>query len=148
MKKVCPICGFNGENMWRDGKYYCASCGSEIEATQPDAPTNTPKASNEMVINATCPICKNTANNTFKDGKAHCALCGTSFDLVQPGYNGMPNTGFSPNYPINTARIAELEKARSKKVGWGIVWLIIFWPVSIYFFYQAYQLNEEIKRLK
>ena len=144
MKKTCPICGFNGENMWRDGKYYCASCGSEIEATQPDAPAAAAPQFTETTINAICPVCKNASNNTFKDGKAHCSLCGTSFDLVQTTYNPTPVN----NYLANSARIAELEKSRSKKVGWGVVWLIFFWPVSIYFFYQAYQLNEEIKRLR
>ena len=38
MNKICPICGHSGEVTWRDGKYYCAMCGHEIDETTPNVP--------------------------------------------------------------------------------------------------------------
>ena len=35
MIKKCNICGHTGELTWRDGKYYCAMCGTEIAETDP-----------------------------------------------------------------------------------------------------------------
>ena len=155
MNKVCKVCGYKSENVWRDGKYYCAACGSEIDMTQPDndvpqqgnndlAPqTGNTYAADEVVINAVCPICKNASNNTLRNGKGHCALCGTSFDLAQ-AYNPQPSVNVQD---VNRAKRAELEQKKNKKMILGIVFLFIFWPVSIIFFYEMYQISKEISNL-
>lgn len=145
MNKICKICGHNGENAWRDGKYYCASCGCEVDVTQYDSNIKI-ESSAEAVINAVCPICKNAKNNTLKNGKCHCVLCGTSFDINQQVYNPHSNiTAQNTNYV--EARRVELKKKMNNKLLWGIVWLFIFWPVSIYHFYKMYQIWQEISKL-
>lgn len=145
MNKICKVCGHNGENVWKDGKYFCASCGSEVDVTQQDSNTNG-GSSTEVVINAVCPICKNANNNTLRDGKCHCALCGTSFDFNQQSYNTQSNIN-AQNANYIAARRAELEKQKNNKMVWGIVWLFFFWPVSIYHFYKMYQISQEISKL-
>ena len=142
MNKKCTICGYSGENVWRDGKYYCATCGSEIDVTQKDNNANT-ASSEGMTVNAECPICKNDKNNILQDGKCRCSLCGTSFDYHQTVQSNCEPT----NTFFTDARRAELEKQKNNKLIWGIVWLILCWPVSIYFFYKMYQLSQEISKL-
>lgn len=144
MNKICKVCGHNGENVWRDGKYYCASCGSELDVTQQDSNTNEGRSS-EVMINAVCPICKNANNNTLKNGRCHCALCGTSFDINQQAFT--PPNATVPNNNDIAARRAELEKQKNSKLIWGIVWIFLCWPVSIYFFYKMYQISQEISKL-
>jgi uncharacterized membrane protein YvbJ len=145
MNKICKICGHNGENIWRDGKYYCAACGSEVDGTRQDSNTNG-SSSTETIINAVCPICKNANNNTLRDDKCHCALCGTLFDFNQQAYNPQSDiTAQNANY-IATKR-EELEKKKNNKLVWGIVWLFLFWPVSIYHFCKMYQISQEISNL-
>lgn len=144
MNKICKICGYQGENMWRDGKYYCATCGSEIDVTVPTPSPVSNTAHTSNAANAICPICKNADGNTMSDGKYHCAICGTTFDLPRQAYSYQPITGFSNN----TARLAELEKEKSHRLGWGIFWLIFFWPVSIYHFVKLYEVSKEISKLK
>ena len=41
----------------------------------------------------------------------------------------------------------ELEKQKNNKLIWGIVWLFLFWPVSIYHFCKMYQISQEISKL-
>lgn len=140
MNKICKVCGHNGKNVWRENKYYCASCGSEIDVTQPDPPQN------DVIINIACPVCKNASNNTIKNGKCHCSLCGTEFNpqtVVQPTYNS--NTQNVPAY--NNARRQQLEKEKNKRLVWGCVFLFLFWPVSVYHFYKMYQVSQEISKL-
>ena len=143
MNKICKICGYNSENVWRDGKYYCASCGNEVDVTQADSNNYNISSSSsvEVAINVTCPICKNANNNTLRNGKCHCALCGSAFDITQQVNIAEPNAD-------NIAgRREELEKQRNRKLIWGIVWLILFWPVSIYHFCKMYQISKEISKL-
>ena len=145
MKKICHICGHDGENVWRDGKYYCAFCGSQIDVTRQDSNTNGGDTA-EVVVSAVCPICKNADNNTLKNGKCRCALCGTTFGLNQKTNETQASaTSFDTDY--KAARRAELEKQKNKKLVWGIVWLLLFWPVSIYFFYKVYQITQEQSKL-
>lgn len=145
MNKVCKICGHNGENVWRDGKYYCAACGSEVDVTQQDSNTNG-GSSTEVVIDVVCPVCKNANNNTFRDGNCHCVLCGTSFGFNQQAYNPQSNIP-TPNANYMAARRAELEKKKHDRLVWGIVWLALCWPVAIYHFYKMKQISQEIARL-
>lgn len=145
MNKICKVCGHNGENVWRDGKYYCALCGSEIDVTQRDSNTNG-APSTEVAINVVCPICKNASNNTLRDGKCRCALCGTSFNVNQQAYDPQSNMS-ALNVGCIAERRADLEKQKNNKMLWGIVWLFIFWPVSVYHFYKMYQISKEISSL-
>lgn len=146
MNKTCTKCGYRGENVWRDGKYYCAICESEIDVTQQDFQTN--GTTSETPINATCPICRNATNNTLRSGKCHCALCGTDFDLTQQAYRPEPNaTVIGANTRYSSAKRAELESEKNRRLMWGIVFLFFFWPVSIYHFYKMYQVSQEISKL-
>lgn len=148
MNKTCKVCGHTGENVWRDNKYYCAACGSEIDVTQPDPPqVSASPDQNAVILNIPCPVCKNAANNTIKDGKCRCSLCGTTFNpqvVSQPAYQ---NSAIQTTNP-NNARIQELEKEKSSRLTWGIVFLFLFWPVSVYHFYKMYQISQEIASLK
>lgn len=161
MIKRCGICSHVGELTWRDGKYYCAMCGSEIAETEPVTQTQYQAQPRSVVTtsNVMCPICRNKDNNLFDGMKYRCALCGTSFDLQQTpppqqqyqyqqqGYQQPYNNG-APYYNVNSQRYAALKKDKDKKVTLGIVFIFLFWPASIYFFYKAYQLNEEMKMLR
>ncbi len=40
-----------------------------------------------------------------------------------------------------------LEKDKNKNIIIGVVFVICFWPVSIYFFYKAYQISKELEKL-
>jgi len=149
MVKICGICGHKGELTWRDGKYYCAMCGSEIADTQPVVqPQST---NNAYVSNAECPICKNAANNTYQNGKYHCAMCGTWFELRQPTYEPQHNTynSYSGNYSgsayLRSQRYNDLKKEKSKNFGLGVLFIFLFWPVSIYFFYKYYKVKKEMQ---
>ena len=42
----------------------------------------------------------------------------------------------------------ELERDRNGNLFWGVVWLILFWPISIYFFVKALLLQRDIFSLK
>ena len=41
----------------------------------------------------------------------------------------------------------ELQKQKDKKILWGIIFLILFWPIGVYNLYKAYQISKEIERL-
>ena len=138
MVKTCSVCNHTGELTWRDGKYYCAMCGSEVSET---APTVQPQQ-NLTVSDVTCPICKNGENNIFDGKKYRCALCGTSFDRPREEY-----TPTSFTYTGNTQRVQELKKQRDKNLILGLVFVFLFWPVSIYFFYKFYKIGNELKAL-
>lgn len=138
MVKTCSVCNHTGELTWRDGKYYCAMCGSEVSET---APTAQPQQ-NLTVSDVTCPICKNGENNIFDGKKYRCALCGTSFDRPREEY-----TPTSFTYTGNTQRVQELKKQRDKNLILGLVFVFLFWPVSIYFFYKFYKIGNELKAL-
>lgn len=141
MIKTCHTCHHTGELTWRDGKYYCAMCGTEISETEPQVqPQRT-----AVVNNATCPICKNRDNNIFDGTKYRCSLCGTPFDLQQPVQTPNYNQ-YNTNYGYSN-RAKELKKEKDKNVGLGILFVFLFWPVAVYFFYKAYKLHNEIKEL-
>lgn len=147
MKKVCTICGHNGELVWRDGKYYCASCGCEIEVTQQDVNTNAASA-DVVYVKAACPICKNAVNNTASGGKCHCSLCGSSFVVSgQSADDDYDDTEDSFESSQREARKIKLKQERDSKIVWAVVWLVLFWPVSIYYFWKIFQLSQEIDKL-
>ncbi|MBE6632267.1 MAG: hypothetical protein E7623_06150 [Ruminococcaceae bacterium] len=164
MSKECKICGYSGPTVMRNGKCCCGACGTEVPV-EPQVNFNssfsssntfsgggfssgapqTPQA-NDVPINATCPICKNSNGNTLKDGKAHCSLCGSSFDFAQPVFDPMGSYSSSPNF--NAKKIEELEREKSNKITWGIIFIILFWPIGVYNFYKAYKISQEIENLK
>ena len=55
-----------------------------------------------------------------------------------------PSYGYGYNYN-NSAHIQELQKQKDRKIVTGIVFLFLFWPASVYFFYKAHKINQEIK---
>lgn len=79
MIKKCPICHHIGELIWRDGKYHCAECDSEVSESVPLILPQQDTVVNDVI----CPICKNGENNLFDGTKYRCALCGTPFELHQ-----------------------------------------------------------------
>lgn len=142
MKKICPICGHDGEAVLRAGRYYCEICSTEIAVSQQGGSSNN-NSSISVCVEAVCPVCTNDENNILKDGKCICSLCGTiipSRNEYQPEFAMSSNFGYS-------AQREELEKKKKKRLIWGIVWLVICWPVAIYHFYKMNQISEEIKRL-
>lgn len=146
MVKTCHICGHSGELTWRDGKYYCAMCGTHIEETQYEpqpqhtAPAPTP------VYDVECPICRNRSNNAYENGRYRCSLCGTRFDPNEPEQTPIYQaTGYYPK--TETYQVKELKKQKDKYVILGIVFICIFWPVGVYFLYKAYQTSKELKAL-
>lgn len=141
MIKTCNTCHHTGELTWRDGKYYCAMCGSEVAETEP---TVQPQRAT-TVNNATCPICKNRDNNLFDGGKYRCSLCGTPFELQQEYHEPTYNQSGAGNN--RSQYVADLKKQKEKNIVIGVVLVFIFWPVSIYFFYKAYKNHEELKSL-
>ena len=149
MNKICSVCGFSGENVWRDGKYFCASCGSEIDMTAPDS---APK-SDSVVVNAECPICKNREGNVVRGGKCYCALCASEIDLAAQNQRSSYGNSYSESYgrpfsyDAKSARKKELEKKRNGHLVWAIVWVFLCWPVSIYFFYKLYQDSQELSKI-
>lgn len=96
MIKECPICHHIGELTWRDGKYHCDECDSEVSES---VPLILPQQ-DTVVNNVLCPICKNGENNLFDGKKYRCALCGTPFEwpkeVQAPSYaqdTGIKNAG-------------------------------------------------------
>ena len=149
MNKICPICGHSGEVTWRDGKYYCAMCGHEIDETTPNVPDAPQVPMGAIAVDVTCPICKNSNGNTMQGGKCVCSLCGTTFDMPrisssEPEQHNSYNSGYS----YSQSRLKELESDKNKKTIWGIVCVFLFWPASIYFFYKAYKIGQEIKSIR
>ena len=150
MIKKCHICAHVGELTWRDGKYYCAMCGSEIAETEPQYQAVVQPQQAAPIANAVCPICKNSEGNQFVDPQYRCKLCGTMFNLGDEYYipqqnPAAPNYGYNYSSTYNSAYIQELQKKKDRKIVTGIVFLFLFWPASIYFFVQAHKLGKEIK---
>lgn len=86
-----------------------------------------------------CPVCENEENNTYSDGKFHCSLCGTSFN---PGEYEHASRPVASNYQSSRGGVSsnKAENGEQKKfVILGIVFLFLFWPASIYFFYKAHK---------
>lgn len=154
MMNRCKICGAGGDPVWRDGRSYCASCGSMMETApmpvNPVVQTVQPVITQSAAVRAVCPICKNADNNGLRNGRYVCALCATEFDFQQPQYQQV-SVQQSPYQDLtrlhNTARREELEKQRNRKVIWGIVWIFLFWPIALYQFYRAYQISQELSNL-
>ena len=131
MIKKCNVCGHTGELTWRDGKYHCAACDSEISETEPAVQKST------VVNNATCPICKNRENNLFDGNRYRCALCGTDFDMYQAAET-QTNTTVSNNGDIAQKAVDGFKK-KDPNLILGIIFIFLFWPLAIYFFYKFYQ---------
>lgn len=142
MIKKCPVCGHTGELTWRDGKYHCAVCDSEVSETEPQVqPIN-----NTTVNNVTCPVCKNKENNQFDGSKYRCALCGTPF-VPQQVPQTQSYAQFSHVNTQNAQRVQELQKQKTRNLVLGILFIWLFWPASIYFFYKFNQIGKELKAL-
>ena len=149
MTKKCNVCSYVGELTWRDGKYYCAMCGSEIAETDPVVqaqPQMQQSRPTVVVNNVNCPICKNAANNQFDGTHYRCSLCGTSFDLQQAQAQQYGQFHSVHNRSQSQA-VQELKKQKDRNMVIGIVFVFLFWPVAIYFFYKAYQINKELRDL-
>lgn len=150
MIKKCNICGHVGELTWRDGKYYCTMCCSEVAEDEPQY--TAPAQTSVPAYNVVCPICKNDQNNMPSGSQYRCALCGTIFDAgqeyeyIQPATNAASygNTGYNNKAQL----LQELHKQKDKKTLYGIICLFLFWPASIYFFYKANQINKQINQLQ
>ncbi len=154
MEVKCKVCGASAEPTWRDGKYHCAYCDSIIELTQQDFSTQASKQDTSKVtgagdvkIQATCPICRNTENNVLRDGHCYCAMCGMKFDFSQPVYTPPPASSSQGSSPLYSARRDELEKEKNNRIMWGIIFIFLFWPVSVYHFYKVYQITQELSKL-
>lgn len=149
MVKKCNICSYVGELTWRDGKYYCAMCGSEIAETDPvvQAQPQVQTRSTVVVNNVNCPICKNAANNQFDGEHYRCSLCGTTFDLQQAAQSQQYGQFTGETYHSRSGKIEELKKQKDRNIVIGVVCVFLFWPASIYFFYKAYQTNKELKAM-
>ena len=148
MIKKCNVCSHIGELTWRDGNYYCAMCGSKVEETQPQVQVQAPVQPTVVAANVVCPICRNKENNQFDGSQYRCSMCGTSFDLQQAAqaqqyeYSPQQFNGFASKQKID-----ELKKQKDRKILIGIVCVFLFWPASIYFFYKAYKIHQELKEL-
>lgn len=149
----CNICGAAGDPVWREGRSYCASCGSVMETApmyaEPVMPTQ-PVIAQSTAVRPVCPICKNADNNGMRNGRYVCALCATEFDFRQPQYQQtyvQPSAYQDLTQLHSSARRGELEKKRNRKVVWGIVWIFLFWPIAVYQFYRAYQISQELSKL-
>ena len=157
MVKICSQCGYTGEPTWRDGNYYCPTCGAVIDMTTPSPQPAAPQpVAPATPINAVCPICRNANGNTLVNGKCRCGMCGTLIDYVAPtpqyqqGYAapGQYQQGYAPqNTMYLQQRRQQLEAEKNKRVLWGIVWFLLIWPVGVYHFYKYYKANEELKKL-
>jgi ribosomal protein S27E len=153
MNKTCKICGYSGENVWRDNKYYCAACGQEIDVTEYDPHAldekedtfdkSSTSANSSNFINVTCPVCMNAENNTFENGKCHCSLCGTTFD-VNEAHNRSTGGGSRTTYSAD--EIAALENEVNQNLGCGVICIFLFWPLAIYFFIKWHNAKKELER--
>lgn len=142
MIKKCSVCGHTGELTWRDGKYHCAVCDSEVSEKEPQVQLRNDAAT----YNAVCPICKNKENNLFDGSKYRCALCGTPFDLPKV-VQTQSYKQFSYVNDNDAQKVKELKKQKNRNLVLGILFIWLFWPVSIYFFYKFNQIGKELKAL-
>lgn len=101
MIKKCRACDYTGELTWRDGKYYCTKCDSEVTETEPDVQ---PKQS-KTVNNVTCPICKNRENNLFDGTSYRCSLCEALFD---------PNQKNEVSYDLSNTKPGQTQKKKTR----------------------------------
>ena len=58
------------------------------------------------------------------------------------------NAGSSVSVTADPKVIKELKKKRNNNIALGILFIYLFWPVSIYFFVKAHKRNKELKQLK
>lgn len=142
MIKKCPACDHTGELTWRDGKYHCAVCDSVVPENEPQVLVR----HDPITANAICPVCKNKENNQFDGSRYRCALCGTPF-VPQQVPQTQSYAQFSNVNTPNAQRVQELQKQKNRNLILGIVFIWLFWPVSIYFFYKFYQNGKELKAL-
>ena len=142
MIKKCSACGHMGELTWRDGEYHCAMCDNVVTEDQPQ----TQHFYDTRIDNPVCPVCKNKEDNQFDGSQYRCALCGTPF-VPQQVQQAQPYVQFSDVHTQNMQRVEELKKEKNRNLIWGIVFIWLFWPVSIYFFYKFSKIRNELKAL-
>lgn len=140
MKIKCKTCGFEGEALNREGKCYCSACGSEIEGVAAPATVvveGTSAVTETLTDKETCPICKNTQKNILKGNKCVCALCGTEFTPAPKSTGSTAVTAAQSK----ASSVDEAKKAKDQMLLLGVVFLFLFWPVSLYFFYKWYNMK-------
>lgn len=137
MIQRCQFCNHTGEPIRREGRWYCAMCGGEIYPSQGQ------KQNTGIVSGAVCPICKNRQENYYDGSKYHCALCEMSFDLDQQPWLPKRETYYGSR--MANPRIEQLKKDKNRYRNLGILFIFLFWPVSIYFFYKFIQTSNELK---
>ena len=164
----CSYCGSFEEPVARGTSYFCACCSAQFEVEEildanamldedeiddiddVDDGDSFGESDTKNYISATCPVCQNDKDNTLDGHKCRCSLCGTKFDI--PTYNNYSNNAYNSsygnNYSYDFERIAKLENERDNHLKWGIILLILFWPVGLYKLYQWYQVNQKIKSMK
>lgn len=90
------------------------------------------------------------------DAARFCRECGTPLKNTSTTENSAEGTSFAtypqsnisvPNANYKASRRKELEKQKTNKMIWGIVWLFPFFPVSVYYFHKMYQISQEISKL-
>ncbi|MBE6976882.1 MAG: hypothetical protein E7439_06820 [Ruminococcaceae bacterium] len=137
MIQRCQFCNHIGEPIRRQGRWYCAMCGGEI------CPSQSQGQNTGTVSGAVCPICKNRQENYYDGAKYHCALCEMSFDLNQQPWSPQ----YRPNYGTVGVNpyIETLKKDKNRYRNLGILFVFLFWPVSVYFFYKFIQTSNELK---
>ena len=71
----------------------------------------------------------------------------TQQTLAQQVQQTQSYTQFSNVNTQNTQRVQELQKQKNRNLILGIVFIWLFWPASIYFFYKFSQIGKELKAL-
>lgn len=138
MVLTCKVCQHSADVYPFNGKYYCPQCGCEILNTTPQE--------NGSAGTAECPICKNREGNRFEGGKYRCALCDATFSSHEQPWK--------PQYQQTYTRLAQeqnVENLQKEVKRWrnlGILFVFLFWPASVYFFYRCYKANQSLKAAK
>ena len=124
MIKKCDACDYIGELIYRNGKYYCTMCGSEVTENAPD--TQGQPQAQALVNDVSCPICKNREKNLFDGKKYYCALCGAPFmpqQNEQTSNYGQSAGASNSNY---LPYVQNLKKEKRKNIGLGILFVFLF----------------------
>ena len=67
---------------------------------------------------------------------------------AKPKEEAVPTPKTNTRVIVNTQeKIEELKKKRTTNIIWGILFIFLFWPVSIYFFWKVHKINKEIDAL-
>ena len=106
-------------------EYKCNVCGSPIQADNNATAVTCTYCGAQQQINR-CNPWESDANTTETENI-------TIHEIIKQG---------------ESPKIKDLQKQSNENLLFAIISFFVFWPVSIYFFYKMYQINEEIKKLK